>query len=321
MEKHSSERIAEAEAFEAQERWLDAVEAWRALAAEEDRFRFVLRGAMAAERGAFNAEAEKLFRQAIHRAPKEPAGYVGFGFFLYKIGRLQEARESLEIAVGLEEQQFALTALGIIQRHLGDLDAAMVTLRRSLVLDPDDDEAHFALGLALALEEPLAALDHYRHALELDPDLPNLRREMGETLCRLGQNEEAEAVLRQALAAGPSDVWVHCYLGNVLGLRDEWREAQTEFIAATEQMPDVGMFWRCLADACAHLDQRAEADRYYLKALSLGMDDAYATARYGIFLKYYGQFRKARFYLRRAIELDPAQRQAAEALDELDQRS
>ena len=82
--------------------------------------------------------------------------------------------------------------------------------------------------------------------------------------------------------------------------------------------PEVGMFWRSLADACAMLDERQEAERHYLKALSLGVDDAYANARYGVFLKAQGEREKARAYLRRALDLDPNLKQAREVLGELD---
>jgi Flp pilus assembly protein TadD len=311
-------RIAEAETHEERERWREAVNAWRALAIDEDKLRFVLRAAIAAESGNLYTEAEQLFREAIQRAPQDASGYLGLGSVLSKLGRLEDACQILAQGLRLNEQQFALTMLGIIQRRLGDLSAARDTLRRSLDLNPDDDEAHFALGLAWAQEQPLLALEHYGRALEIDPQLPNVRREMGDVLQRLGKNEEAETVLQQALAENPADAWTHNYLGHLLSLREDWKSAKKEFAASTEQRPDIGMFWSSLADACAALEEFVEAERYYLKALSLGIDDAYANARYGVLLKYRGQLGKARYYLKRAIDLDPAQRQAAEALADLD---
>jgi Flp pilus assembly protein TadD len=149
----------------------------------------------------------------------------------------------------LEEQQFAVTILGIVRRRLGDLTAARATLRRSLELDPNDDEAHFALGLAMVREEPLMAIEHFRRALELEPHVPNAHRELGQALWRLGRYEEAEAVLRQALDEDPSDPWAHDSLGHVLGLRDDWQNAKQEFLSATGHKQEVGMFWSDLADA------------------------------------------------------------------------
>jgi protein O-GlcNAc transferase len=311
-------RIAEAESYEEIGQWRDALRVWRALADEGGDTRFVLRGALAAENAGLLEEAEQYFREATARAPERADGYFGLGTLLTNQGRLDEARQALGHGVNLEEQQFAVTILGVVQRRLGDLEAARATLRRSLELDPNDDEAHFALGLAIARTEPLEAIEHFRRALDLDPHLPYVHRELGQTLWKVGQYDEAETVLRQALAEDASDAWAHNYLGHLLGLADDWSRAKHEFVDAVRYLPDVGMFWRSLADACAMLGERQEADRHYLKALSLGVDDPYTNARYGVFLKAQGHLERARGYLRRALDLDPNQKQAREVLGELD---
>jgi tetratricopeptide (TPR) repeat protein len=69
--------------------------------------------------------------------------------------------------------------------------------------------------------------------------------------------------------------------------------------------PDVGMFWRFLADALAMLGERDEAERNYRRALSLGVNDVIANAKYGLLLKQAGRFRKAQAYLQRALDFRP----------------
>jgi Tfp pilus assembly protein PilF len=207
--------------------------------------------------------------------------------------------------------------LGGIQRRLGRRAAAQATLRRSLELSPTDEEAHFALGLALKTDEPLTAIEHFCRALELDPSLPYAHRELGAVLWQLGRLEEAQAALSRALSQDPSDAWAYEHLGLVFASLGDWPNAKHEFLEATSNAPDVGLFWRDLADACAMLGERQDAERYYLKALSLAVDDAYANAQYGVFLKAQGRFDKARTYLRRALDLDPNLKQAREVLGEL----
>lgn len=89
------------------------------------------------------------------------------------------------------------------------------------------------------------------------------------------------------------------------------------FSVATSLRPDVGMFWRFLADACAMLGERDEAERNYRKALSSGINDAIANAKYGLLLKRSGRFRKAQAYLQRALDFNPRLAKAHEALEEL----
>ena len=310
-------QIAAAEAYEEQARWHEALAVWRALASKDKSLRFVLSAALAAENGGLLEDAEQLFREAMARAPERAAGYIGLGVLLVNQRRLDEARQMLECGVNLEEQPFAVTILGVVQRWLGDVRAARATLRRSLELDPNDDEAHFSLGLALVEEEPLMAVEHFRRALELDPHLPHAHRELGDALASLRRFDEAETFLRQAVIEDPADAWAHAFLGHVLNIRDDWQSAKQEFLSAAEHKPEVGRFWSDLAGACARLEQYADADRYYLKALSLAVENAQVNALYGIFLKHVGQAEKARAYLRRAVSLDPSQTRARQALDEL----
>jgi Flp pilus assembly protein TadD len=310
-------RIAAAETHECHERWTEAVNAWRELAAEQADYRFLLRAALAAKNGGLNPDAEHLFREVIQVAPEQAPAYIGLGIVLEKQGRLEEARQVLERGLSLDEQQFALTILGIVQRRQSDLLAAETTLLRSIELDPTDDEAYFALGLTVAKEQPLMAVEYFRKALELDPHLPNAQRELGAVLWRLGRNDDAETALRKALVENAADSWAHDYLGHLLAIHDHWKDAKKEYLAATDLEPKVGMFWSDLADACAMLGEQAEADRYYLKALSLAIDDADVNARYGSFLKRTGRLERARVYLQRAVELDPGQHRARESLNEL----
>jgi len=309
-------RIAKAEGLENEQRWKDALASWRRLAAETRDLRFVIRAAIAAENADMTVEAERLYRDAIAAAPKESHAYFGLGLLLKKRGRFEAAREVLQIGVALEEQPLVLAILGAIQRHLGD-PAAEATLRRSLELDPANDEAHISLARALDGDKPLEAIEHLRRALEIAPDAHDVRRELGELLWRLKKFDEAAVVLKQAVGEDSTDAWSHEYLGYIYEQQEDWIAAKAAFLRATQLQPGIGTFWRFLADACAMLDERETAERHYLKALSLGVDDAITNARYGLLLKRSGHFRRARAYLQRAVDLDPAQAKAREALEHL----
>jgi tetratricopeptide (TPR) repeat protein len=326
-----ADRITEAERLEDESRWREAMGVWRALADDEADARFLRRAALAAVQGDLMLEAEGLYREALQQEPKSAMGYFGLGGLLERCERLEEAQGLIQEGLrleeaqglinegsGLEGYQIMLTTLGSVQWRLGNLEAARASLQRSLVLNPSDDEAHALLGLVEAKDDPVQAVEHFRKALELDPHLPDVHRELGYTLFTLGKNDEAERVLRQAVVEDPSDGLAHSLLGHVINRRGDWSGAKQEFLAAVTYEPGMGKCWRNLADACSMLDERQEAERYYLKALSLGVDDAFANARYGVFLKAQGEREKARSYLRRALDLNPNLNQAREVLSKLD---
>ena len=103
----------------------------------------------------------------------------------------------------------------------GDLPTATARLRQIIELDPDHDEAHYALGkLALRSGRPKQALKCFDKVKELagkDPNMPGFFRYLGEALFRLGRFKEASAQLELATQehADDPDVWVRlgdCYL-------------------------------------------------------------------------------------------------------------
>ena len=56
-------------------------------------------------------------------------------------------------------------------RNKGDLDGAIAEYREALRLNPNDDEAHFNLGVALGKKGDWdGAIAEYREALRLNPN-------------------------------------------------------------------------------------------------------------------------------------------------------
>jgi Flp pilus assembly protein TadD len=105
-------------------------------------------------------------------------------------------------------------------------------LRRVIALKPDIAHAHNALGYSLAdrgirLPEARALI---QRALELSPGDPFITDSLGWVEFRLGNQDEALRLLRQAYAARP-DTEIAAHLGEVLwalGQRDEARRIWQE---------------------------------------------------------------------------------------------
>lgn len=81
---------------------------------------------------------------------------------------------------------------------------------------------------------------------------------------------------------------------------------------------DARSSWGNLANVCAALGEHQDADCHFRKGLSVGLDEPYLYTRYGLFLKRTGHLARARRYFRRAVRLDPDQKDARRALLELE---
>jgi tetratricopeptide (TPR) repeat protein len=310
-------RIEEANRAETEGRWRDAIEAFTRLGESSGDSGFFVRAAMAAEEGGFNAEAESILRAAIARDPGCGDAFAQLAWLLHRDERLDEARSMIASALAIRETQPGLNLLGSIERQLGHHGAALAALRRSLELRPDDDEAHHMLGLALQKEDPLTAVAHFERAHELDPSLPHVLREWGRALWYAGRFEEAIVKVRAAISFDSSDAWAHCYLGHLLLETNQIVDAKSAFERAVALEPRHGFFWGNLARAHEELGELSAAERIYRKGLSVEFDGPYLYARYGIFLKRMGKLSRAKKYLRRAIDMNPNDRNAREALAEL----
>ena len=279
---------------------------------------FFLQAAYAAADGHLWSDAERLLKKVIEQAPGCVDAYVKLGLVFECQERLKEARAALERALVLEERQPVLTLLGSIQRRLGDTAAAVATLRRSVSLDPNDDDAHHGLGLSLKETEPEEAIRHFQQALDIDPSHPHSHREMGMVLWKLQRLDDAFRAFQNAIHTAPDDAWAHDAFGHVLQREGRLEEAKGEFLRSTELEPASGFFWANLGRAAFELVEFDEAERYFRKGLSVELDEPVLCREYGALLKATGRLSKARRYLERALRLDPGDRRARSLLLDLD---
>jgi len=86
-----------------------------------------------------------------------------------------------------------LNDLAIARTRQGKVAEAQADLRRAADLDPDEDDYVFNLGLlALQANDAVAAADHFREAVEREPDNPEDRAMLILSLERAGKKSEAE---------------------------------------------------------------------------------------------------------------------------------
>jgi tetratricopeptide (TPR) repeat protein len=216
--------------FAAAERWLGKVDdPQRALEVQTRRASILARQGQVAQA-----------REIIRRVP-EKRGEDGRAKLVAEAGVLRDAkqwREAFDVLASAS-QRFTddadlLYEQAMMAEKLERLDDMERLLRKVIELKPNNAHAHNALGYSLAdrRQRLPEARQLIQRALELSPGDPFITDSLGWVEFRMGNREEAAALLRRAYAARP-DTEIAAHLGEVLwslGQRDEarkvWREGR-----------------------------------------------------------------------------------------------
>ena len=185
-----------------------------------------------------------------------------------------------------------LIVTSLVGTFVRSLDAHQVSeslakWRQRLKEDPDDAEAHFALGLSY-LNSKLrdAALEHLRKAALLAPEVADTHYSLALTLfndgnIRLSSPEYAEAMKeidysnRLAPDFRESAAFKHFFLANRLEAVDN-AQALAEYRRAIEFCPDVPTLHNNLGNCYLNSQNLAEAQICFQRAIDL--DPAYSAA-------------------------------------------
>jgi tetratricopeptide (TPR) repeat protein len=132
-----------------------------------------------------------------------------------------------------------LYSRGLLAEKLGNIEQLETDLRHIISLFPNNAEAINALGYTLAnktdrIDEALSLI---KQALELAPNNPAIIDSLGWAYYRLGDLDQAEALLQQAFNAFP-DHEVAAHLGEVLWQLKRTREAKSVWQKGLDQKPD-----------------------------------------------------------------------------------
>ena len=192
----------------------------------------------------------------------------------------------------------------------GELDAAEDSFRRALAKDPNDIVACAGLGAALCEgqrheeAEPLL-----RHALALDPrhrNAPEAHRLLGAVLNSRGDRQGAIDHLTEALQqeVGPEIAYRDlCLLLFQSGQVERATAVARKGVSAYPGSADLQTY---LGNLLGYAGDHRGADACYRRALSIGPATAELHFNFAIVLGKQGAFEQALASYRRAIELTPA---------------
>ena len=257
------------------------------------------------------------FSTAIRLKPDYAGAYYNIGNALLGNGQLNEAVKSYHQALKIKPDYAEVhCALGVALKELGQLDDAVVSLRRALEIKPDFVEAYtnlgiilghlFNTGIALLNDGKLdAAVENFRRVLKIEPKLADAHYQLGNTLKKLGQNENAVASYRRALEFKPDYAEAHSNLGVVLHDLGQYEEAVASYRRALEIKPDYAEAHSNLGATLKEQGKLTEAATSYKRALEIKPGFAEAYSNLGVVLYDLGQHKEAMACYRRALEFNP----------------
>jgi tetratricopeptide (TPR) repeat protein len=270
-------------------------------------------------------DALTAYNTALALDPRYPSALLGRAEVLEALGRPAEAVLSYRIAAESgrphDVYQFA-DALCRMKRY----DAAREALE-TLVATHDNaglDPAYGRLGrICERLRDPATAIEHYKRAAQLAPGSLWYRLSMVVPLLVLGRRDEALEACDQALRVIDGDEGrlgsrrpdVLIRRGAVLRALNRHTEAISTYAQVVAARPDDDRAWREQGLAYAAMGEREQALACYERAIALapaGLErSAWAWYNKGEMLVELGQYTEAIRALNRALEINPAHKQAS----------
>jgi tetratricopeptide (TPR) repeat protein len=208
--------------------------------------------------------------------------------------RTQTGMELIELYSSTGELEKAATVVGTLRRleptdgtilytaYRVYSDLADESLLSLSVVDPNSARMHQAMAHELAKRGNTAeAIENYRSALKLDPQLPGIHFELAEMLNTLGTSastQEAESEYKAALLANPRDEQSERRLGDIALQANDLQKAEEHYSRALELQPNDPDANVGLAKVCMSRNDSQKAEVLLRHALDL--DPTNATAHY-----------------------------------------
>ncbi len=264
--------------------------------------------------------AELCYHNAVTLSPDNFRWHYYAGELMRDRGRYREALQQFAAARVLDADYPPLR-LRIAQARyeLGELEQAQRDLEAIQKAPGLEAMASYQLGrIALLRKESSAALRHFRHALELDPDAQRVHYPLAQALRALGENEQARSHLARhgkalpsvkdpvndelwALRSGPRTRFIHAMQSVQAG---EYAVAVEDFEQGLAGDPDNARARASYARAL-YLNGNGEGSKNQLER-SLELQPGYPLAVFllGLLADESGDGAAAEQYYLRTLELD-----------------
>jgi tetratricopeptide (TPR) repeat protein len=177
-------------------------------------------------------------------------------------------------------------------------DLANESLLSLTVVAPNSARMHQAMAHELAKQGHTAeAIENYRAALKINPQLPGLHFELAEMLRTVSTpqaHEEAEIEYKAALEANPFDEQSEIRLGDIAVQRNDLKQAYERYSRAVQLQPGDPEASIGLAKVLMAMDQPQKAEPLLVHAIALDPTSAVAHFRLGTVYRELGRTEDAK---------------------------
>ena len=221
-------------------------------------------------------------------------------------GRYVDAEKlSLSITQEFPNHQFAWKVLAVILNQTGKINKALIASKKSIELEPQDNEGHFNLAIILQkLGKLNEAETSYRKVITLKPDHAEAYCNLGIILQKHGKFNEAEISYRRTITLKPDHAEAYSNLGITLTALRKLEEAETNYRKAIELKPRYAEAYNNLGVTLKELRKLEDAETNYRKAIELKPDYIEAYNNLANLLKDRGDILTALNYYKKVLELD-----------------
>lgn len=237
------------------------------------------------EQGRFFESLEAAKKAVINADSSSEARYR-LGRASLRTGAKEEALRQIRTAISLDpENSMAYNWLGFVNEHeLFKSDEAQQNYRKAVELDPLNVRALVNLGLSLERQAQVDEAEKlFKKALEADSDDWEAQLSLG-CLHFYRKNQPAEGIkaLRNAVRLDPANARLHSELAQMLANQpDKLAEAESEFKKGIELAPKSGIAHMVYAEfLAARTDRFEEAEKEFRTAILL--NDRLDGARVGL---------------------------------------
>ncbi len=208
------------------------------------------------------AEAEMLLRETTETAPQFVAGWYNLGILLRQAGRLEEAEHCASQTNALSPAYAAGWELrAAIEQQRGDLAAAISACRTGLRHAPAAARLHYSLGQLLREDCRFAeAAQAYEAALACGFDTPELYRNRGEAHLEAGDSATALTVLDAGVTRYPDNALLHRLRAGLHWETSTPGDPVARLWDAARGNPSDPTMWHTLVALLKRLDRVDEAD-------------------------------------------------------------
>jgi tetratricopeptide (TPR) repeat protein len=219
--------------------------------------------------------------------------------------RIETGMELIDIYSGAGELDKAAVTVNVL-RELEPTDEAILYMSYRIYSDlanesmlslsvvaPKSARMHQMMAHELAKQGHTAeAIENYRAALKIDPQLSGLHFELAEMLNSssvAANQEEAESEYKKALKVNPLDVQSESRLGDIAAKKGDLKEAYERYAHAVELQPDNAEANIGFAKVLMSMDQPEKAQQHLEHAIQIDPTSAVAHFRLGTIYRQEGR--------------------------------